>query len=514
MPSKILLCVSAHQATASLFRGGKPGACRVFTNDEGGLAGLGELLRAHSGCPVYLLVDAVEEDYHTELLPHATGRARREMVLRKLKQVFRNTPYHTAWLQGREPDKRLDDRFLFAALTNPDLLRPWLEVIHAAGAPLAGIYLLPLVSQAVLDQLQAGAQDLLLVSRHPSGLHQSFFQQRQLKTSRLAPFDALEHGAQLDALVDEIGQTRLYLNSLRLLAHQAKLTVMVLDLDDSLEGLCRQLGADPSFACRRLSRADLAACFGIPLPILESSSYALHLAVVGRQPPPHNLAPAALTRGFWHYRVRRILYGAATALALAALGWSGANLYRQADHDARARSLAAQAEAERVRYLAAAREFPRSPAPAGDLRKAVEIAAALKEGSRTPERAMRAVSRALEASPEIALDQLRWKFGPVSPEAADATAAARHAAKATWRETGHVEGEIRPFHGDYRAAMSSVGRFAERLRNDKAVAEVGVTEMPLDVHSASGISGNTLDAAGAGAAHARFKLRMILKEGA
>lgn len=513
MPSKILLCVSARQATVSLFQGGKPGVCQVFTNSEGGLAELGGLLRAHSGRPIYLLVDAVEEDYHTELLPHATGRARREMVLRKLKQAFRSTPYHTAWLQGREPDKRLDDRFLFAALTNPDVLRPWLEVIHAAQAPLAGIYLMPLVSQSVLDRLRVDARDLLVVSQHPSGLHQSFFQKRQLKTSRVVPLDGMEHGSPVDAVVDEIGKTRLYLNSLRLLAHGAKLDILVLDLDDSMAGLCRQIEADPSFSCHRLSRTEIGARFGIPLPVLESSSYALHLAVLGRQPPPYNLAPAPLTRGFWHYRVRRVLYGAAAAAALVSLGWSGANLLRQSDYDARTRSLAAETEADQARYLAAARQFPQTPAGAENLKKAVEIAAALRQGSRTPERAMGAVSRALEASPEIALNQLRWKFGPDSPDAADAPEAARRAAAASWRETGDAEGEIRPFRGDYRAAMASIGRFAEALKNDQAMAEVTLTEMPLNIHSASGMSGNTLDAGGAEAVRARFKIKMVLKEG-
>ncbi len=44
------------------------------------------------GVPAYLMADTVDEDYRFETLPHTTGKDRRDMVERKLKQLYRSTP--------------------------------------------------------------------------------------------------------------------------------------------------------------------------------------------------------------------------------------------------------------------------------------------------------------------------------------------------------------------------------------------------------------------------------------
>src|SRR5215218_10313430 len=142
MREKLLICVSAQQATAAHWRAGRIAKLEQFGHDERGLAGFRDFLVPHPNVPVFLMVDAVEEDYRFETLPHSWGSERAQMVSRKLKQHYRNTPFIGAWLQGRESDKRRDDRYLFSALTNPDILGNWLRVIGAQELPLAAVYLL------------------------------------------------------------------------------------------------------------------------------------------------------------------------------------------------------------------------------------------------------------------------------------------------------------------------------------------------------------------------------------
>ena len=90
-----------------------------------------------------------------------TGRDRAQMVARKLRQHYRNTPYIGAWLQGRETDKRRDDRYLFSALTNPGSRRRLAAHRRAQELPLAGVYLLPMVSVGLLEKLQVKTPNLL-----------------------------------------------------------------------------------------------------------------------------------------------------------------------------------------------------------------------------------------------------------------------------------------------------------------------------------------------------------------
>lgn len=508
MTAKIIVCVTNQGAIGSLFEHGKLDQCRKYPATEEGQREFGELLLAHPAVPVYLMVDSVEEDYHSEALPHVSGSARIELLQRKLKQLYRSTPYYTAWIQGRDSGKRRDDRYLFAALTNADILHPWLDALQQHQSPLAGIYLLPMVSQELLALLKLTQTDILLVNKHQDDLRQSFFQNGQLKASRLAVVGA--ENISTATLVAEIGKTRLYLNSLRLSARESKLVVLLLDSDDSLEEVQQHLLNDPSFACQRWTRREIVTRLNnIPL---GKCPYVTHMTALALRPPANNLAPSGITRSHWRHQLRRALYGASAAAVAVTLVWAGANLFQRHQLDGEARELAMQTQDQLARYVEVTKTFPQSPASADNLEKAVQIADLLKRDSRTPERMMQAVSRALETSPEVVLTRLAWKFG-VSGESADKPpVAAPAAAGARWQELGMLEAEIRPFHGDYRAAMVGINRFADKLSHDADVASASVTQMPLDVHSASALSGNTLDATSTDSVRAEFKLKLVLKE--
>ena len=73
MAEKLLVCVAAEQVTAGRWRRGHLEECRVFTNDQSGFAAFEKYISQFSGVPAYLMVDAVEEDYRFETLPHAFG---------------------------------------------------------------------------------------------------------------------------------------------------------------------------------------------------------------------------------------------------------------------------------------------------------------------------------------------------------------------------------------------------------------------------------------------------------
>src|SRR5688572_31922397 len=138
MADKLLIALSAHDATVADFRGSRILECRTYAHDDEGLAAFRDFLAQFDNVPVHIVVDAVEEDYRFESLPHATGGERAAMVGRKLRQHYRNSPYVAAALVGRDSDKRRDDRFLLSALTNPELIAEWLEAVVARGLPVAG----------------------------------------------------------------------------------------------------------------------------------------------------------------------------------------------------------------------------------------------------------------------------------------------------------------------------------------------------------------------------------------
>ncbi len=522
MADKLLIGISAQGAIAAHWRGSGIAGCRVFAGNEGGYAAFKEYLASFTNVPVFLMVDAVEEDYRFETLPHAFGSERADMVGRKLRQHYRNTPYMTAWRVGRDSGKRRDDRYLFSALTNPELIGDWLRAVAARDLPVAGIYLLPMVSAALLEKLDVKAANLLIVAQHAGGLRLTFFRDRQFRLSRLTRGDGSHAEDRARYFTEEISNTRLYLHALRTMTLDEPLTVLLLDRGDELIEAAASVARDnPSLACMRLGRGELIARFGLSGPLLDESPYIVYLHLLGHKAPQSNLAPAGVTAGYRRYQARRAIYAACGAFAFGAAVWTGANLYQMTALRGEAEDAARQTAQLSARYREITRQFPQAPASAENLKKAVEIAQKLREGARTPEWMMTLVSRALEESPTVVLKEFGWKYGATEIEAqgggrAIGAAAAQPAvppspaAARLRRQSGLIEGEIRPFRGDYRGAIETINAFAARLAREPAVAEVRVVKLPLNVNPTLSLSGNTLDSPEQGGI-ADFRLLLVLK---
>lgn len=518
MSEKLLICVSAEEVTAAHWRARRIADCRVFRNDDAGFAEFEEFLLDFAGIPAYIMVDAVEEDYRFETLPHAFGSDRGEMVRRKLRQHYRNVPYVNACFLGRETGRRRDDRYLFSALTNPELIGGWLQAVVAKGLPVAGIFLLPMVSPALVSALRVRAGNLLLVSLHGSGLRLTFLRERQFRLSRLTRGDAARSSDPARFIAEEISNTRIYLHALRAARLDEHLTVVLLDRNDQLAEAAQVLARDnPSLACVHMQRAEIAGRLNITESLLNLTADVVHLQLLGRQTPPGNLAPANVTGGFGRYQQRRALYAAAGLAALFAAAWSGINLWQAALVRSDAQKAAQQAAQLRASYQEVTRQFPAAPTSAANLQKAVEISQRLSEGVRVPQGYMHAVSRALDATPGIAIRQFNWKYGRTDVEAGGSkpTAATPAAASPapTRRETGLIDGEVKPFRGDYRAAIGLIQAFTERLSRDPAVQEARVVKLPLNIDPKLPLSGNTVDKGQHGEAAADFQVLLVMKGG-
>jgi len=524
---KLLIGISAQGATVGYWRERKIVECRTFASDEAGQAGFKEHLAQFPTVPVHIVVDAVEEDYRFETLPHAIGSDRAEMVSRKLKQHYRNTPYLSAWLLGRDSGKRRDDRYLFSALTNPELLGDWLQAVIARGLPVAGIHLMPMVTAGLLDKLAVKATNLLVVAQHAGGLRLTFFRDHQFRLSRLTRGESGKAESNTRYFTDEISNTRLYLHALRTMTLDEPLTVALIDRGDALQEAAAGIARDnPGLECVRFGRRDLADRLGLDEALLEASPYAIYLHLLGLKEPHSNLAPASVTVGYKRYQARRGVYAGCAALAAAVAIWSGTNLYfawmlRGDTEDAGRRT--AQLSSE---YLEVTRQFPRAPTTAENLKKAVEIGQRLRESTHSPQKMMALVGRALEASPAIIVREFGWKYGTteISTDGARARAPATSAAPApvatstgpasSRKESALIEGEVRPFRGDYRSAIAAINGFAGRLAAQPEVAEVQVVKLPLNVNPALSLSGNTLDNPEQSGSTADFKLLLVFKPGA
>lgn len=519
MADKLLISVSADQATAGISRNGKLGPCEVFLNDEEGLASFDRFLAGLRSMPAHVLLDVVEEDYRFEMLPHASGRDRAELLDRRLRQLYRNTPYCGALLQGRDAEKRRDDQYLFFALLNPDLLDVWLSPIRGHELPVAGVYLLPVAAEPLAKKIAPDTPNLLLVANHPSGLRLSFFRHGKLRVSRLTQVESTDASSRTSAYTEEIANTRLYLHALRVMTLDEHLNVVALDRDGDFVGLEQAVARDISNAQAQVIPADsLAQRASIPPAVAADVPEAMYLHLLAAQPPQGNLAPSGVTEQFQVYQLRRALYATAGVAACVSLAWIGLNAYQIYDLRSQQASAAAQTIDYQRRYQEVTRQFPKSPTSADNLVLAVQVAEKLHTTRRTPEAAMVIVGKALDAFPNVRVKSFGWKYAPrdFETDASARRAEAPPSAPATppvtgRRQSSFVEAEVHPFNGDYRAALESISNFAEALRQDPAVAEVRVAALPLNVSPTMSLSGSTSDSPTRGGT-APFRLNLVFRQ--
>lgn len=527
MLKKIILCATTNKLIAGIWHMGRLVSFQLFDANEQGAKDFEHFLQQHRSISIYLLVDSVEEDYRIESLPHTSGSARQELLQRKLNQTYRTTEFKTAHFITREKTKRKDDRFLFAALNNPEFLQIWISCIERQQAPLVGVYLLSMVSQLIVRKSKLMQPHIVLTEKLNSGLRQSYLHNGRLRISRLAPipFDTKEKlGFQY---LIETEKTCLYLISQRFITRDTPLTMVLPALTDDVDVIAKGLELEQGLECKTIDLAKFAKGLQLDPTLLEADPELLHMHLLAKGNVPDNLAPSKLIK---HYQVnffRQAINLATVAILVIGIGLSAMLLKESYDLEASAAQVKAQTEVQERQYADVAKNFPVTPIPATELKLAAEIHQALLSKRKLPDSMMQVVSQVMDSSPQIQINRFYWVYSN-SPEQSDeqtgsnrntnsaaqpeAAAAPVATADATaMYEVAYINGELKPFNGDYRTALASVNRLAERLRNNPRVASASVIEEPVNVSSFSNLEGSTVDERGMSQQTASFKLRVVLK---
>lgn len=523
MLTKIVLCATTARLTAGIWRLGKLQSYQVFQNGEEGCQDFRRFLENNPGIPLYLLADDVEEDFRLETLPHTTGGARREMVERKLNQVYRGTIYRAAHFINRDKEKRRDDRFLFIALNNTEFIQGWMQVIEAVQAPLVGLYLLPMVSQVIVRRLKLMAPHILLSEKLSSGLRQTYLHNGRLRVSRLAPIPPDSENKLGYFYVTETEKARLYLISQRHVTRDTALNVVMPTLDAGSEQIARLIEQENGVECTQVDLAQFARDLKLDPGLLPGHPELLHMHLLALGNVPDNLAPSKQIKNSQLNMLRKGINLTTAIILVAGLLLAGIYLKDSFEHEEAAMELASQTRTQENLYNEVAKDFPSTPIPSNDLKQAVELHEAILNYVRSPERILQVISQAIENSSEIQINRLRWvRSSDTNIKDTDQVAAAASQTASQNQssfvpdptalyQVAFVNGEIRGFAGDYRAALESVTKLVERLRANPEVDQVQILQEPVNVSSFTSLQGSTAEERTAQQTPALFKLKIILK---
>jgi hypothetical protein len=470
--------------------------------------------------PVYLLVDLVEEEFREESIPHVLGNDRRSLIRTRLNRLFRDPTYSYAVVQGRGTDGRRDDQVLFTALIRPDLLSPWIGQIAKHKIPLAGIYSLPIISEALIKRMPVDSDHALLVTlQSTGGLRQTFFYKRRIKLSRLAIMPPGETPGHASYVLGEIEKIRRYLNSLRQLPHDSPLDVYVIGNRPLLTDITRQSPDSLTTRHHLFELDEVAEMIGMKGPYGSDFSDRIFAHLLAKKRLPNQYAPPSQTRHNIMYRTRIGLLAASAVLVVVSLFVSGTNVVEAVIAVGDSASARQQTAFYDERHEIARKRMPKIPAEPQDIKAAVEMAQKLRAYKTTPRAMVVTISEGLADFPQLKLVSINW-LTSTDPDKPIGTRHQRANLRSRANSAGgdsngtrlyqlaHIEGRVDPFDGDYREALRLVRQFAATLLGLPEVEAVHVLALPLDIGPDSALSGDTERRAET----APFELRIVIRD--
>ncbi len=508
---KRLLFFPGHRILAYEWERGAFRRTEAFEPDEAGRAAFRAWLEEAPGTPVQLLLDVIEEEFHTDRIPHVIGRDRRELYRRTAERHFRSTEFRYIIDQGRESEGRRDDRVLVAGLTNPELLKTWLSVIDDTRVPLKGVHSLPLVGEALLPAIGAAkaARALVISQQIPSTLRQSYHERGQLRFSRLAPGRYSDAEGFAAFVQRELDQTLHFLETQRFRRQGAPIDVYILVNNDAWHALRDRLSSSDTVTCHLVPLDRVAKRVGLRTPHTGAFADAIfgHLLLRQRRPANH-YGLTRLRRHFFAQRARVALNALAAVLVLAALAiGTGVYLRGQVYEESIAEAGARAAEFER-RYQQRLQQLAAFDYRAQDVKNAVDLFSELRrERVVHPGQALGTLGDVLDEQPNILVDDLAWRQTDdpaLSPEGGGnlplggsdtglvRTLLQEDAARYQYLL---VKGTVVGFNGEYRRAVDLFDGFVNALRAHPEIGRVEVVEAPFALESDTAFSGDSgLDA--------------------
>ena len=493
--AKHLLYLNNNQLTASVWDKGVQSPVQTFSNYASGWLQFSEYLKGHRDIAAYFLTDLVEEDFQHENIPHVFGPAKQNLIKRRLEAIYRDTPYREASQQGRAREGRRDDKMLFSALTNAQLIKPWIDALLKEKIDVAGIFSVALLNPFLFKKLELGKESTLLVTHQSSGIRQSYFHDGYLRFSRLAPETAWSAQAIAEFAESEIVKIRQFLASTRLKPRGEAINIVVVASTQIIEYL-RPLSPDVDGMRYRFIDLDEAPqIFGLPkLPDLVLSD-SLFLSLLASKRIPSHYATFEQTR-LHNLSLARATLKVMSLLTIAAGVILASGNVLDALHTSNLTKRAKQETQKTLaQYLSTTSSMPVTVANPSEMKSAVDVARLIKENGPTLNPIFTLISSSLDTLPQIKIHELNWQASetnggapdptappppPVAPGESPPISASLIGIPKEPFEILMLEGEVVPFNNDYRTALESVQQLILELQKNKHV-RVEVIKPPLDV---------------------------------
>ncbi len=487
---KRILYFTGHRMTAFHWVGKKLSGHCSFEPDNEGYKKFEQYLASSIKAPVKLLVDVIEEDFRIESAPHVYGKDRKAVIGRMLDRFYRASKDFTYFeVLDRQKTGRRDDNVLLGAMTNPQLVEPWLNIIEENEVPLSGIWSLPLVSRKLLPVIGAKKGCVLLVSQQVnSNLRQSFFRDGKMLSSRQSVVnqDAADISQIGKFARPEIDKTIDFLRNQRYIATDEIIQVHILSADEQLVSLESSFRSDETRQIRihrinelhkKLDIIDVDSKF--------SDGIFVWLCQKQFQLMGHYCKCENYSR-YYYTLTSKALYAASLAVLVFALLITESNIL-SAMENLKAINLLKQQEVEYKRAYGEKFEAHEQVfMNARVMNSAVDLAQRITINSKvSPLDLYIEISNVISQSQlgKIIIDSIEWKSEQVKDNGNEKTIIEKPdiTSKDTYRHTAILEGRISVPDDNYRVSVGKVNTIIAALMKNKRIEEVNAIEMPVEI---------------------------------
>lgn len=505
MSARRVILISSNHAAVYEWHGKHLNGPLEFAAGDAGYAALAGHLMQDPGTVTDLLLDVIEEEFRSERVPHVVGRDQAGLLKRRMEQAFRLTPYRMAYIQNKLVDGKREDEALLSAITNIDLIAPWVKSLAQCKVPLHGIYSVAQLYGDLLKPLDVIEKRALIITRQQhGGMRQAFYFDQKLKLSRLSPAPSTDPEAHADQMLAEVDKSQRYLTRLKLLGRDDMLVVHCVSTGPELKALRETCRDTTTLQFRFHDLNTLVTGFHAHV---SSAGFCdeLFVLLLKRHRPARDYSTPVERRYDVYRRVRAALYGVSIMLMLTAVTWTGMNLI-----DARLmrefnNSAGRISSDMKQRYDHVMEELPKTPVSPQNLQVGVELAQHLINQSTLPQPMLYALSTGLRDFPQVDVQSIEWvvtsdpasvTFGSTAaavppPAATGETASGATAATNNLFQVAQVKGSLRAFDGDYRKAFEQVNRLMAALKANADIEEVRAVELPLNTDPTVLLQGRT-----------------------
>ena len=492
----------------------------------------------HRKEPVFIVVDLTEEDFRLDKIPHLRGSDQDAVVARRLAQVYRNTTFRHGVIQDREPDGRRDDRVLYHAITNPELIKPWLSVLEKHDVPLEGIYSAPVLSGILLKTLDVFFPHTLLVSLvSGNGLRQTYFHNKQIKFSRLTPIDDESDLPFGQRIADESSRTWQYLDSLRYFTTNDMLEVCILIHPSDRKEVTDAIQSYPLLQYRILDTNEVAAKVKLNPGPQSSHSEEIFVHLFAGESITNQYALPEQTRNARMRKAGFAIYALAACFLAVGVAWAGYTMFQANAIDNEIDKRYKLAQELNSRYLAITGQAQSTLVSSDTSHDAALFYRDFMQPVPEPGNFLREISQLLAGFPEVKVAQIFWQASDDPKANPPFTLTASTGSPTIKSEyTGQdkpqtnvaivtpskdlplsgnqyqilvIDASISSFSGDYRKALADIERFVAAIRNNP-VLQVSILASPLDIGPAATIRANLSERA-SDPIEVRFAVRIVRK---